>query len=114
VNEARKTRVAKNEALFRSLNERVKEVAEPFLAMAQSDATERVAFVCECGRDGCYESIELLLAEYERVRSAPTHFVLVPTHATPEVERVVNRTERFAVVEKVPEESGIARATDPR
>jgi hypothetical protein len=39
VTDERKTRVAKNEALFRSLNEQVKEVAEPLHAEASRVAT---------------------------------------------------------------------------
>jgi hypothetical protein len=114
VNEERRDRVAKNEALIRSLNERVKELAEPFLEVGGTSESERVAFVCECGREGCYETIELLVAEYERAREQATLFVVVPGHEVPEVERVVSRGEGFAVVEKQPEEREIARATDPR
>jgi hypothetical protein len=114
VSEERRDRVAKNEALVRSLNERVLEVAEPFLEVGGARETERVAFVCECGRDQCYETIELLVEEYERARELPTRFVVVPGHELPEVERVVSRGERFALVEKHPEESEIAAATDPR
>jgi hypothetical protein len=114
VNEERRDRVAKNEALVRSLNERVKELAEPFLEMGGSSESERVAFVCECGREGCYETIELLVSEYEQARERATLFVVAPGHELPEVERVVSRAERFALVEKHPEESEIATATDPR
>jgi hypothetical protein len=114
VNEDRRNRVAKNEALIRSLNERVKEIAEPFLEVGGTTESERVAFVCECGREGCYETIDLLVAEYERARAQPTRFVVVPGHEVPEVERVVSREERFALVEKHAEESDIATATDPR
>jgi hypothetical protein len=114
VNEDRRKRIAKNEALIRSLNERVKDIAEPFLEVGGTSENERVAFVCECGRDRCYETIELLVAEYERAREDPTRFVIVPGHETLEVERVVRREARFALVEKRPEESEIATATDPR
>jgi hypothetical protein len=114
MNEDRRKRIAKNEALVRSLNERVKEIAEPFLEVGGTSESERVAFVCECGREGCYATIDLLVDEYERARAQATRFVIVPGHETLEVERVVSREARFAIVEKHPEESGIAAATNPR
>lgn len=114
MNEDRRKRVAKNEVLVRSLNERVKDIAEPFLEVGGTTESERVAFVCECGRDRCFETIELLVAEYERAREDPTRFVIVPGHEILEVERVVSREARFALVEKHEEESEIATATDPR
>jgi hypothetical protein len=47
----REARIARNEALFREVNERVKEI---------SDASEgRVDFLCECGDDQCTASISL-------------------------------------------------------
>jgi hypothetical protein len=58
--------------------------------------------------------MELTLAEYEHVRARPTHFVLVPTHEIPEVERVVEREAGYVVVEKVGEAARVAEETDPR
>ena len=114
MNDERKVRVAKNEALFRSLNERVKEMAEPFLEVSERSATQRIGFVCECGREDCYETIELVLDEYEHARAKSDRFVIAPGHDTPAVERVVSRGDRFWIVEKHPEESRIAAAHDPR
>jgi hypothetical protein len=114
VNDERRVRVAKNEALFRSLNERVKEIAEPFLELGAGDRTARIGFICECGRADCYETVELLVGEYKRARSRPDRFVILPGHETPAVERVVGRGDRFSIVEKHEEESRIASASDPR
>jgi hypothetical protein len=114
VTDERKTRVAKNEALFRSLNEQVKEVAEPFLEVSARSETQPIGFVCECGREDCYETIELPLDEYERARAQPDRFVILPGHETPAVERVVSRGDRFWIVEKHAEASRVATAHDPR
>ena len=68
-------RAGRNEVVFREVNERLRELGEGF-----SLVSEVAEFVCECGDSGCAERIELNLAEYERVRSDPTWFVIVPGH----------------------------------
>lgn len=105
----RQQRVAKNEALFREVNERIKEVNLEVAAHEPAD------FLCECGSEECTEPIALTLAEYEAVRSDPTHFVIVPGHEVPDVERVLSQKERFAIVEKAaPAAARIAVEEDPR
>ena len=107
--DTRQQRVAKNEAVFRQVNERIEEVNEAF------DADEPSDFLCECGDDNCTEPVSLTLAEYEQVRSNPTHFVIAPGHDIIDVERVIAQNERFAVVEKFSGEAErIAVETDPR
>jgi hypothetical protein len=107
----REARLAKNEALFRGVNEKVREVKGQ-LGAEESDAY--VEFICECGRADCVEQVPLTRAEYERVRSSPVQFVLTPGHEIDDVEGVVDRNDRYVVVEKHPEEATVARATDPR
>ena len=59
--------------------------------------------------------IELTRAEYEEVRSASTHFAVVPNHENPESEQVVSEGSRFAVIDKIEGWSlRIARETDAR
>jgi hypothetical protein len=53
-------------------------------------------------------------AEYERIRSAPTHFVVLPGHEIPAVERVVERTGGYVVVKKLGHAGEVAQETDPR
>jgi hypothetical protein len=105
--QARKDRIAKNEALFREVNERVR-------AVSDANEPERVGFLCECGDDSCTETVELTAREYEGIRAEPTHFVVVPAHEIKEVEDVIERREGYLVVRKHPEEEDIALATDPR
>jgi hypothetical protein len=107
--DSRQQRVAKNEALFRKVNERIEEVNEELEAGVHSD------FLCECGDDDCTEPVALTLAEYEEVRTNPTHFVVARGHDVIDVERVIRETDRFAVVEKfVGEAERIAVESDPR
>jgi hypothetical protein len=93
--DTRAQRVAKNETLFREVNERIKDVNVEFAAERAAD------FLCECGSKDCTKPVGLSLSEYEAVRRDPTHFFVLPGHELPEVERVLSQNERFAVVEKI-------------
>jgi hypothetical protein len=48
------------------------------------------------------------------VRSSAVQFAVLPGHERPEVERVLDRADRFVLVEKLPLEQRIAREGDPR
>jgi hypothetical protein len=110
--DTRARRLAQNETLFREVNERVEEVASGF---ADRDEEDRpIGFVCECGRRDCTESIEATRAQYEAVRSNPLRFLVLPGHEDEEVERVVERTDRFVVVVKLGEGARLAAEQDPR
>lgn len=99
-------RVAMNEATFRKVNEGME---------AGQDQRGLLAFLCECGRLGCNKLIELTRAEYENVRADPRRFALVDGHEMPEVEVVVDRTERYILVEKRGDpEAEVVEHTDPR
>ncbi len=58
----------------------------------------------------CAERIELSRSEYERIRSRQTFFVVVPGHELPEIERVVERADRYAIVEKAAADVSAATA----
>ena len=88
-------RLAKNESLFRAVNERLDKMGE---AVPWSKTTD---YLCECSDTKCFANIELTNDQYERARSRPTVFVLVPGHERPEIERVVEENEGFLLVEKI-------------
>ena len=100
-------RVAKNEALFRGVNERIAETAQRF------EASE-AEFVCECADASCIERIEATLDEYEDVRADGAHFLVRPGHEDERFERVVSERARFRIVEKLNRVGRIARRLDPR
>ena len=107
----RDKRLARNETLYREVNERVSEVAEQF----EADTDTPIGFICECGAGGCTEPIPLTLAEYEAIRAEPTRFAVVPGHELPEIESIVGRHPAYLVVEKREKEAQkAARETDPR
>jgi hypothetical protein len=103
----RKYQIARNEALFREVNERVQEVSE-------DRATLTTDFVCECGDATCTKTIPLRDEEYEHVRADPLLFAIVPGHEILDVEELVAENERFSVVRKHVAEAVIAQTTDPR
>lgn len=101
-------RIAKTEALFRDVNERIAEANEHF---GSGDAE----FMCECSDPTCAERLEVPLDEYEDVRSDGTTFVLDPDHVEPRIERVVERRRDYAVVKKVNATvAALVRRLDPR
>ncbi len=107
--DTRQQRVAKNEALFREVNERIREINEGMGYGEEAD------FICECGHEDCAKPVTLRIEEYETVRAHPTRFAIIPGHEEMDVERVVERNERFSVVEKYPgAPSAIAVDSDPR
>ena len=108
----REKRLARNETLYREVNERVSEVAEKLL---DTQLEMPVSFICECGAGDCTEPILATLAEYQAIRAEPTRFLVVPGHELPEIESVVERRPAYFVVEKREEEAEeVARETDPR
>ena len=101
-------RAAKNEALFRDVNERIK-------ALSLTQLDERSDVLCECCDPNCMETIQLTFGEYNDVRAEGTRFAIVPGHEDRSVERVLERRERFFVVEKTdPEAADESRRRDPR
>jgi hypothetical protein len=101
-------RLARTEALFRDVNERIAESAEGFDAH-QAD------FVCECGDQACTERVPATLDEYEQVRRDGRRFLIRPGHENDRIERVVERRPRSAVVEKFQARVvAIVRKLDPR
>jgi len=100
--------IARNEAFFRAVNEGIAEASERF-------ESEEAEFLCECGDDRCTHRIEVPLEEYERVRQSPTRFLVKRGHVLPEVEDVVRRRQRYAIVDKVDRVAArIVRRLNPR
>jgi hypothetical protein len=98
--DARETRLATNEALYRVVYERIHEVGERLEVLPDGELLE---FKCECGRPDCDSLVSMSAAEYEHVRTDNDRFALVPGHENPEIERVMDRTERYVIVDKRPE-----------
>jgi hypothetical protein len=105
----REERIAKNESITRDINEGIEE------AMTSMSPEGYVRLLCECGQLTCERVIAISLAEYEDVRRDGRRFVVVKEHVIPDVEDIVDETERYVVVQKrdgTP--SDVAEASDPR
>jgi hypothetical protein len=106
----RARRIGANEALYRSVNEKIESLSAAF-----GTITESMSVVCECGDASCAEQIEVSVPDYERIRAEPTLFIIRPGHEIPDIEEVIERNDEFHVVRKVKGEAAeLARETDPR
>jgi hypothetical protein len=76
--------------LMREVNERIRELAERNGA--------RVRLLCECGDLSCAEALEISAAEYARIRTDGSRFLVFPGHERPKSERIVVRTGGYVVV----------------
>jgi hypothetical protein len=113
--EPRETRLAKNEAIFREVNERVAEITQALGPDPRS--SERIdGLICECSDPECLERLgRLTISEYETVRHDPRRFIIAANHQAADVETVIERNAAYWIVEKnegIP--SDIARERDPR
>jgi hypothetical protein len=103
------TTKAKNEDLFRQVNERVAAISD---SIAEVDPA--LDILCECADVECYERIRATRSEYEAARATPTHFIVLPEHVDQGVEHVVSRNGRFVVVAKEGAAAAEAELSDPR
>ncbi|HWE82937.1 MAG TPA: hypothetical protein VG265_14895 [Gaiellaceae bacterium] len=107
--DGREARKGVNEAWFRDLNERLERRSARRAAVADGfDA------ICECANEDCTERIKIGFADYERVRSSSTRFLLRPDHADLTVERVLSSHDEYDVVEKIGDAATVAEHEDAR
>jgi hypothetical protein len=91
--EKRLGRVARNEAVFRSVN---REIEQASREVGDAD----LEILCECGRDDCRELIQVTVSEYDKSHEQEDRFIVLPGHETTSIERVAERTDRYLVVDK--------------
>lgn len=103
----RDARMARNEVLFREVNERVNDLSDELRDYSAD-------YFCECANIDCTYRVPLSAREYEAIRQEPTQFVVLPDHFTPEVEELVVQGDRFWVVRKTGEAGEMVKALDPR
>jgi hypothetical protein len=95
VESSREERVARNEELFLVVNREIEKLEEKL------GHSEMLTLLCECSKKHCLETVDVEPAAYKQVRLNPLLFFLVPGHEDPEVERLVEQTPKYVVVEKV-------------
>jgi hypothetical protein len=103
--EAQRERAAKNQSLFREVNERIEHL---------SGSWSPIDFICECTDETCDQSISLTLAEYEGVRAESNSFFVVPGHELLDIEEVTESNDRYRAVSKLGAGAAAAERLDPR
>ena len=92
----RATRIGLNEALFREVNERVRELDE------DDGRNGFLTIVCECGAEECTAELEIERSAYGQLREDPALFAIARGHEAPDVEDVVEQNDQYDVVRKRP------------
>jgi hypothetical protein len=96
----RYARQARNEALLREVNERIAQLGDSAEAWSPGGVVE---FLCECGVEGgCGERVRMPVSVYDTVRAQDDRFAVLPGHETPELERAVDWTDDYVIVDKLP------------
>jgi len=91
-------RLARNNALFREANEKIRAKAE-----AHAVGMDKLPFLCECAREDCHELVRVSRDDYAAIRAERSRFLIAPNHESAEGSHasVVQRTGSYAVVEKL-------------
>jgi hypothetical protein len=99
-------RAARNEALFREVNENIARLEDRH----GLTAIEPV-YVCECADAGCAEQVAIDPETYRRVRREPRLFFVRPGHEDAQLERIVERSDNYFIVEKTGAAGEVAEQT---
>lgn len=91
---ARDERLARNEALFRDVNEQIAQLANG------SDSSDALRIICECSNIGCEKTLLVPRNAYQRVRANPARFLVAPSHINPSIEAEVEAHGTWVTVEK--------------
>jgi hypothetical protein len=98
-------RAAKNQSLFREVNERIEELVH---------STTFIEFVCECANESCNELMPLMREEYEQIRASSNRFFVIPGHEVRVVEEILEANDRYCLVAKLGTGAPMAEHFDPR
>jgi hypothetical protein len=99
-------RAARNEALFREVNENIARLEE-----RHGTTTAEPVFLCECAKAECTQHVAVEPDVYLRVREEPRYFLVLPGHEDPQIERVVETHPDYLVVEKTGAAGEVAEHT---
>jgi hypothetical protein len=108
--DARQERVSRNEAMYRSVNLQIERVTEEL----GGGPDDRLEILCECGEDGCGAMLDVTQAEYDEAHEQRDRFMVAPGHENEHIERVVNRTPRYLIVDKFGAAERVAEAEERR
>ena len=83
----------RSELLFREVNERIYDIG--------GNDSESLEVLCECGDESCISTLVISVRDYKRLRVESSRFVVCDGHELADIERIVERTPAYLVVEKV-------------
>lgn len=90
----------RRQALFREVNERIEHLSDGWEIF---DGT--ISVLCECGRPGCNEPIDVAKVVYDDIRTTPHRFLLKGGHEIDGIDDVVVRHDGYVIAERLaPEE----------
>jgi|SRR5579863_3275823 len=102
-------RAARNEALFREVNENIARLEEH-----ASGSASPPSFICECASDACTDHVPVDVETYQRVREDPRRFIVLPDHVDETLETIVETHSGYVIVEKTGTAGIVAeRTSDP-
>jgi hypothetical protein len=103
-------RVARNDAIFREANEKIRDSAE------ELEFADVIPLICECADPNCTQILRLTIEDYERVRSDPTHFINAKGHVTAAqgFGEIVEEGKEWDIIAKVGPAAEIVEELDPR
>lgn len=88
-------RAARNEALFREVNQNIARLEE-----RHGTTVATPVYICECATADCTAQLPIDPETYRRVRENARLFFLLPGHQDPKVERIVEEHRDFLIVQK--------------
>ena len=100
-------RAARNEALFREVNQNIARLEERY----GNTVTEPV-YICECATADCTSQFPIEAETYRRVRENARIVFLLPGHENPKLERVVEEHRGYLIVEKTGQAGDVAERTE--
>jgi hypothetical protein len=108
--DSRDERVARNEAMYRTVNREIEYTAQQLGDGADSE----LEVICECGRPECDAVLRITIADYDDVHRQRDRFAVAPGHENDSLEGVVKRTARYVVVDKYGTAEKVAEAEERR
>ena len=95
MNDTSEERAARNEAVFRDANEKLRDARVELV-----DADDRTPFLCECEDPRCTSTMLLTLPEYEQARQSGDWFIVTPEHEERTRGEVIAKQDGFVLVKK--------------
>ena len=100
-------RAARNEALFREVNQNIARLEE-----RHGTKVTVPVYICECASPDCTAQLQVDPETYRRVRQNARHFFVLPGHEDSRLERIVESHREYLVVEKTGQAGEVAEKTE--